>query len=160
MAAPLVGGALVTLLPPIVAEVEQLFKTYLAADDGASVVVSVGCGRPTKMWLWPAVALLVAVLSGSCARPPAAQRAAPPPGQPSTRVDEAIDRQRWREMQDFPARWVDKCAVPLAHERALDTRRDWPAYCNRFRDTDLVTARVSQLRSIFQALALSPDQRE
>jgi hypothetical protein len=55
---------------------------------------------------------------------------------------------------------VDRCAVPLAHERALDTRRDWPAYCNSFRDSDLVTARVSQLRSIFQALDLSSDQRE
>jgi hypothetical protein len=54
---------------------------------------------------------------------------------------------------------VDRYAVPLALERTLDTRNDWPGYCNRFRDRDIVTARVSE-RSIFQALDLSPDQRE
>jgi hypothetical protein len=101
---------------------------------------------------WRIVAVLVLIVLGSLTAPRTAipQRSA---------LDKAMDEKLWRDLQQSPAN-VDKCAVPLALDRTLDTLRDWPAYCNRFRDRDIITTRVSELRAIFEKLDLSPEQRE
>lgn len=54
---------------------------------------------------------------------------------------------------------IDRCAVKLVHGVPLNPSTDWPAYCNWFKDTSPVRARVEELRKNFKALQLSEEER-
>jgi hypothetical protein len=64
----------------------------------------------------------------------------------------------WLTFKDSPSK-IDVCARKLAYAIPFSTYSDWPSYCNQFRDTPLVQARVKELRESLETLQLSDEQR-
>jgi hypothetical protein len=94
---------------------------------------------------WMVSALLVIAAGGLPAQDPASH-----PDPVVRGVWEVFRRSAWR---------IDRCAVPIALERQIDPRRDWPAFCNDFQGTDVVKSRAAEIRTLFDSLSLSPEQR-
>lgn len=72
---------------------------------------------------------------------------------------DVADRVIWRKFSRTP-HMIDTCALKIAHEVAIDPRTDWPAYCNRFKDTAAVQDRVAEIKTQLANLKLSRGQRE
>lgn len=52
---------------------------------------------------------------------------------------------------------LDQCALKLAHKIKINPSKDWPAYCNTFRNTPEVLDRVKTIESITRRLKLSDE---
>ena len=66
-------------------------------------------------------------------------------------------RSLWPEFSTSEWR-IDACARPLALDLRLDTDANWPSFCNYFRATEVVAARVAVLRAALDSLHLAPEQ--
>jgi hypothetical protein len=70
-----------------------------------------------------------------------------------------VARAVWPTFRNTP-HMIDTCALKIAHEQAFDQNKDWPAYCNMYKETSLVRERVSELRNLLEEMKLSKLQRE
>lgn len=68
-----------------------------------------------------------------------------------------IDISVWYSVKDNKNK-LDSCALKLAHNIKFDTARDWPAFCNTFKNTNQVQERVTFIKNIIANLKPNPDE--
>ena len=66
--------------------------------------------------------------------------------EPSPKWD-SITEAVWLTFKDSP-NMIDNCALKITYNIKFDTHTEWPAYCNDFRETSVVRARVKEARRI------------
>ena len=64
---------------------------------------------------------------------------------PTSAQAEATDDPMWPIFQRSP-NMVDNCATKLASGAEINRNNGWPAYCNKFENTDIVQKRAMELR--------------
>ncbi|WP_105213757.1 hypothetical protein [Pseudoalteromonas sp. T1lg22] len=65
----------------------------------------------------------------------------------------------WYSVKDNKNK-LDSCALKLAHEVKFDSSRDWPAFCNTFKNTNQVQERVEFIENTIANLHLTPNELE
>ncbi len=63
----------------------------------------------------------------------------------------------WKSFERSPSK-VDQCATKLASGASFDRHNDWPAYCNRFENTEVVQARVKELQGYSSSFSAAEKQ--
>lgn len=70
-----------------------------------------------------------------------------------------LTRAVWITFKDSP-QMIDRCAFKIAYEVKFDPHTDWPAYCNSFRDTEVVNRRVNEIRTALASLHATKAEKE
>ncbi len=68
------------------------------------------------------------------------------------RVTKAV----WSTFKRTP-HMIDSCALKLAHDIEIDRYRGWPAYCNDFEHTSIVSNRVKELKALINSIRIPND---
>lgn len=57
---------------------------------------------------------------------------------------DTITQAVWQTFKNRPD-MIDDCALKIAHGVTFNPETDWPAYCNAFKDTDIVRRRTDEV---------------
>jgi hypothetical protein len=72
---------------------------------------------------------------------------------------DVVTKAVWGTFQYTP-HMIDSCALKIAHKVSIDRKTGWPAYCNKYEETETVKNRVIELEKAISVLDIPKDQYE